>query len=149
MYVFGNYIDGLVGWLYSGFTSLQRYFSHIATWKQEITNLWKSKWRGRESNPGPLAPQAKSLTTRSPLLLHWRDNAVYKKVVWRFKKIKNKNLSQTRQLSQNWIHQWCVAVCIIRRYYCVNRDVIGENTFYPVLRLWWNIVSRILNRDFY
>ena len=25
---------------------------------------------GRESNPSPLAPQAKSLTTRSPLLLH-------------------------------------------------------------------------------
>ena len=24
----------------------------------------KFKWRGRESNPGPLAPQAKSLTTR-------------------------------------------------------------------------------------
>ena len=28
----------------------------------------KFKWRGRESNPGPLAPQAKSLTTRPPLL---------------------------------------------------------------------------------
>ena len=28
----------------------------------------KFKWRGRESNPGPLAPQAKSLTTRSPPL---------------------------------------------------------------------------------
>ena len=24
------------------FTSLQRYFRHIATWKQEITNLWNS-----------------------------------------------------------------------------------------------------------
>ena len=31
-----------VGWLYWGFTSLQRYFNHIATWKQEITNLWNS-----------------------------------------------------------------------------------------------------------
>ena len=28
----------------------------------------KFKWRGGESNPGLLAPQAKSLTTRSPLL---------------------------------------------------------------------------------
>ena len=58
----------LVGWLYSGFTSLQRYFSHIATWKQEITNLLKFKWRGRESNPSPLAPQTKSLASRSLLL---------------------------------------------------------------------------------
>ena len=28
----------------------------------------KFKWRGGESNPGPLAPQAKSLTTRPPPL---------------------------------------------------------------------------------
>ena len=28
----------------------------------------KFKWRGGESNPGLLAPQAKSLTTRPPLL---------------------------------------------------------------------------------
>ena len=41
---------------------------YISTLKQEITNLWKIKWRGRESNPGPLAPQAKSLTTRPPPL---------------------------------------------------------------------------------
>ena len=52
--------DTSVGWLYWGFMSLQRYFRHIATWKQEITKLWNFKWRGRESNPGPLAPQAKS-----------------------------------------------------------------------------------------
>ena len=31
-----------VGWFYWGFTSLQRYISHIATWKQEITNRWNS-----------------------------------------------------------------------------------------------------------
>ena len=31
-----------VSWLYWGFTSLQRYFSHIITWKQEITNRWNS-----------------------------------------------------------------------------------------------------------
>ena len=24
----------------------------------------------------------------------------------------------------SWIYQWCDAVCIIRRYYCLNRDVI-------------------------
>ena len=28
----------------------------------------KFNWPGRESNPGPLAPQAKSITTRLPLL---------------------------------------------------------------------------------
>ena len=34
----------------------------------------KFKWQGGESNPGPLAPQAKSLTTRPPPLLFssWR-----------------------------------------------------------------------------
>ena len=59
----------LVGWLVVwGLTSIWRSFSHISTWKQEITNLWKFKWRGRKSNPGPLAPKAKSLTTRPPLL---------------------------------------------------------------------------------
>ena len=60
-------VGWLAGWLYWGFTSLQRYFSHIATLKQEITKLWKFKWRGRESNPGHLAPQAKRLTTRPRL----------------------------------------------------------------------------------
>ena len=30
----------------------------------------KFKWRDLESNPGPLTPQAKSLTTRSPSLLY-------------------------------------------------------------------------------
>ena len=45
-----------VGWLFWGLTSIKRSFSHISTWKQEITNLWKFKWRGRKSNPGPLAP---------------------------------------------------------------------------------------------
>ena len=40
----------LVSWLFWGLTSIQRSFSHISTWKQEITNLWKFKWWGRESN---------------------------------------------------------------------------------------------------
>ena len=56
-----------VGWLYWGFTSLQRHFSHIATWKQEITNFWKFKSQCWELNPGPLWG-AKSLTTWPPLL---------------------------------------------------------------------------------
>ena len=30
--------------------------------------FWKFKWRGRESNPSPLAPQVKSLTSWPPLL---------------------------------------------------------------------------------
>ena len=34
----------------------------------------KFKWRGRESNPGPLAPQVKSLTTRPPPLQRYRLN---------------------------------------------------------------------------
>ena len=46
----------------------------------------KFKWRGGESNPGPLAPQAKSLTTRPPPLpymsrrrkwAHYNKNALY------------------------------------------------------------------------
>ena len=31
----------------------------------------KFKWQGRESNPGPLAQQAKSLTTQPPQLPHF------------------------------------------------------------------------------
>ena len=30
--------------------AIQRYFSHIATWKREITNLWKFKWRVDENS---------------------------------------------------------------------------------------------------
>ena len=40
------------------------------------------------------------------------------------------------------IYHWCGAVCIIRRYYCLNRDVIGENAFDPVLRLWLMAIWR-------
>ena len=52
------------------------------------------------------------------------------------KAVRNKKkISQRRQLSQicSWIYQWCDAVCIMRRYYCLNRDLIGENAFNPVL----------------
>ena len=34
------------------------------------------------------------------------------------------------------IYQCFSTVYIIRRYYCLNRDVIGQHAFYPVLRLW-------------
>ena len=61
-------MHSMVGWLYWGFTSLQWYFRHMVTWKQEITNLWKILSQGRELKPGPLTPQAKSLTTRPPPL---------------------------------------------------------------------------------
>ena len=37
-------------WLYWGLTWLQRYFSHIPTWKQEITHLWKFKCSGEAEN---------------------------------------------------------------------------------------------------
>ena len=41
----------------------------IATWKQEIPNLLK--WRDQGSNPGPIAPQDKSLIIQqSPLPFH-------------------------------------------------------------------------------
>ena len=60
--------DHTDSWLVGCIEDLRRFSGISATWKQEITNLWKLKWRGRESNPRPLAPQAKSLTTWPPLL---------------------------------------------------------------------------------
>ena len=44
----------------------------------------KFKWRCGESNPGPLAPQAKSLTTRPPPL-HVHCTYVYDIIMWSFK----------------------------------------------------------------
>ena len=54
----------MVGWLvvlriYVAFAVFQPYRDLEAGDNQSL----KFKWRGRESNPGPLAPQAKSLTT--------------------------------------------------------------------------------------
>ena len=43
--------NSLVGWLYWGFTLFQRYFSHIATLKQEITNLWNSSGEAGNRTP--------------------------------------------------------------------------------------------------
>ena len=61
----------LVGWLvvlriYVALAVFQPYRDLEAGDNQSL----KFKWRDRESNPGPLAPQAKSLTTRSPPLPH-------------------------------------------------------------------------------
>ena len=55
----------LVGWLvvlkiYVALAVFQAYRDLEAGDNQSL----KFKWRGRESNPGPLAPQSKSLTTR-------------------------------------------------------------------------------------
>ena len=60
----------LVGWLlvelriYVALAVFQPYSDSEAGDNQSL----KFKWRGGESNPGPLAPQAKSLTTRPPPL---------------------------------------------------------------------------------
>ena len=64
---------GLVGWLvvlsiYLTLAVFQPYRDLEAGDKQSL----KFKWRGRESNPGPLALQAKSLTTWQPPLPHVR-----------------------------------------------------------------------------
>ena len=40
--------------------------------------------------------------------------------------VKRNNYSKKEIKICRWIYQWCDAVCIIRGYYCLNRDVIGE-----------------------
>ena len=60
-----------VGWLvvlriYVALAVLQPYCDLEAGDNQSL----KFKQRGGESNPGPLAPQAKSLTTGPPPLIH-------------------------------------------------------------------------------
>ena len=60
----------LVGWLFWGFTSLQRVFFQQYRALEAVDNQsLKSKRQDRESNPGPIGQQAKSLTTTPPLLL--------------------------------------------------------------------------------
>ena len=49
--------------------------------------------------------------------------------------VKRDNYPDNEIKISSWIYQWCDAVCIIRRYYCLNRDVIGENAFIPELPL--------------
>ena len=61
--------ESYVGWLvalriYVALAVSQPYRDLEAGDKQSL----KFKWRGGELNPGPLAPQAKSLTTRPTLL---------------------------------------------------------------------------------
>ena len=62
-------ISRLVGWLYWGFVNVAlEVFQPYWDLEAGDNQFLKFKWRGRESNPGPLAPQAKILTTRSPQL---------------------------------------------------------------------------------
>ena len=69
-----NMCISVVGWLvvlriYVTLAVFQPYRDLEAGDNQSL----KFKWRGGESNPAPLAPQAKSLTTRPPPL-HWCDS---------------------------------------------------------------------------
>ena len=66
-------LRGGQGWLVSWLVVLRIYvtlaiFQPYRHLKAGDNQSLKFKWRGGESNPGPLAPQAKSLTTRSPPL---------------------------------------------------------------------------------
>ena len=38
--------------------------------------------------------------------------------------VKRDNYPNNEIKISSWIYQWCDAVCIIRRYYYLNRDVI-------------------------
>ena len=50
------------------FMSLKQSFSHIVTWKQEIPNSEIEMAKPGVRTPGPLTPQARSLTIQQPLL---------------------------------------------------------------------------------
>ena len=56
-----------VGWLFRIYVA-SMVFQPYRNLKPGDNQSLKFKWRGRELNPGPLAPQAKSLTTRPPSL---------------------------------------------------------------------------------
>ena len=109
-------------------------FSHISTWKQEITNLWKFKWRGRESNPGPLAPQAKSLTSRPPLLLRSRQ------AIWSYILIfpkKNGNIPFTQQESIEIILVCQTADLTCNHSHCIWRVYSTAFLLAPTLITLW------------
>ena len=68
-----KYIFWLVGWLVGWLVVLRIYvalavFQPYRDLEAGDNQSLKFKWRGRKSNSGPLAPQAKSLTTRPPPL---------------------------------------------------------------------------------
>ena len=68
----------LVGWLvvlriYVALVVFQPYSDLEAGDNQSL----KFKWRGGKTNPGPLAPQVKSLTTRPLLLLFFKFKTCY------------------------------------------------------------------------
>ena len=69
----GLLVGWLVGWLVSCIEDLRRFSGILAISRlgsRDYQSL-KSDWRGWESNPGPLTPQAKSLTTRPSPLAIW------------------------------------------------------------------------------
>ena len=77
----------------------------------------KFKWRGGESNPGPLAPQAKSLTTRPLLLLPWsgRNGQVY---ITEPRCLHLPNLVLYQLFISTWsidVTWWCVSFIYITR----------------------------------
>ena len=59
------------GILFWGFMLLQHYFSHIATWKQEIPNLWNCNWeiQAPTRTPCPLSQELNHYTTAGPYAL--------------------------------------------------------------------------------
>ena len=58
----------MVGWLYWGFTSLQRYFSQIATWKHEITisEIVVARPGIEPRSPYPAGQELNQYTTAAP-----------------------------------------------------------------------------------
>ena len=58
----------LVGWLYLGIYVALSVFQSYRDLEAGDNQSLKFEWRDRESNPGPLAPQAKRLTSRPPPL---------------------------------------------------------------------------------
>ena len=81
------------------------------------------------------------------------------------KKIKNKKYklksNETIIPICSWIYQWCDAFCIIRRYYCLNRDEIERrrecistrnSPFNDVIRAYrkyfWKSFWRLIDAEF-
>ena len=104
----------LVGWLvvlriYVALAVFQPYRDFEAGDNQSL----KFKWRGRESNPGPLAPQAKSLTTRAPPILTFaikRERKRSSSVLWRKPHTNrkfNKQLTTQKRQQKLRLHNDC------------------------------------------
>ena len=50
--------------------------------------------------------------------------SITKRLCEGYKKLKTSVIRNNEIKISSWIYQLCDAVCIIRRYYCLNRDVI-------------------------